>query len=266
MSKNLIFVFTGTGNSLWVAKEIAQELENSTIISMGKTIKKPLRDTYDSIGFVFPNYAGGMPKQVKNFIENIDFRNNKDTYFYGVATCGKLSKAPNAIPQLGNILRNKGVNLNYGEKLEMFANCVTLYDMNEAYHEKNRLAILDLTPIIERICNHIDNDIPKISKKAEIESKLFQRAVGQLDRAFNVSDECVNCGICEKVCPVNNISYDCEGKPEFSHHCEQCVACIQNCPTRAINFGKKTQTRGRYTHPMVTWQDLAKLNGYKVEK
>jgi epoxyqueuosine reductase QueG len=46
-------------------------------------------------------------------------------------------------------------------------------------------------------------------------------------------------------------------KPVFKEQCEQCMACIQWCPKQAINYKTKTQTRGRYHHPDISYQDMA---------
>ncbi|MDR3121471.1 MAG: flavodoxin, partial [Clostridiales bacterium] len=43
--------------------------------------------------------------------------------------------------------------------------------------------------------------------------------------------------------------------------CEQCMACIQFCPKRAINYRDKTQKRKRYHHPDITAQDLVRKKG-----
>jgi epoxyqueuosine reductase QueG len=61
---------------------------------------------------------------------------------------------------------------------------------------------------------------------------------------------------------VNNIDFGQDKKPYFMHHCEQCLACIQHCPAKAINYKDKTQNKKRYTHPDIPWKELAKLNGY----
>jgi epoxyqueuosine reductase QueG len=60
--------------------------------------------------------------------------------------------------------------------------------------------------------------------------------------------------LCVKICPVGNISLKTE-KPQFSHRCEQCMACIQWCPHRAINT-PKTVKRRRYTNPAVRAEEL----------
>jgi len=59
MSKNIIFYFFGTGNSLKAAKDIANAIEDCELISMRES--RMLSSTYEQIGLVYPIYIGGMP-------------------------------------------------------------------------------------------------------------------------------------------------------------------------------------------------------------
>jgi len=56
------------------------------------------------------------------------------------------------------------------------------------------------------------------------------------DCAFRVSDACDGCGTCARVCPVQNIALA-DGKPAWLHRCENCLACYNLCPRRAIHGG-----------------------------
>lgn len=261
MSKNIIFVFSGTGNSLWAAKEIAKELENCDIVNMGTNWKDVLPEGYDSIGFVFPTYAGGVPKRIKEFIASLDLQNNKNAYFFAVATCGRVAKAQNVITQIRHYLKRKGIQLHYGERLDMYSNYVVGYEMRKTVLEEAKQSATDIRPMIENIKKHATNEGTALTLR-HIQSMGFMYIVGKMDKNFNVSDACVKCGICKKVCPVGNIEMGSDGKPQYMHHCEQCLACIQNCPAKAINYKDKTQNRGRYMHPDISWKELAELNGY----
>ncbi len=262
MSKNLIYVFTGTGNSLWAAKEIAKELENCEIVSMGSNNNKNylLKAHYDSIGFVYPTYAGGMPKRVRDFVLQLDLKGSEGTYFFAVATCGRISRAQNVVTQLRHLLKRKGVKLSYGERLDMFSNYVVGYEMRETVKEEAEQSAIDIKPMIESIKNHKTNKGTATTLR-QIESMGFMLIVSSMDKNFNISDVCSKCGICKKVCPVSNIDMGVDGKPYFRHQCEQCLSCIQNCPTKAINYKDKTQNRRRYIHPDISWKELAALNG-----
>ena len=68
----MIFYFTGTGNSGFIAEELSKILKDE-IISIADLMKKSenlsftLKDK-ESIGFVFPVYAWGPPRMVEDFI------------------------------------------------------------------------------------------------------------------------------------------------------------------------------------------------------
>jgi ferredoxin len=263
MGKSVIFVFSGTGNSLWGAKKVSKELENCKIVSMGSHEAYTLSDEYDVIGFVYPTYYRGLPAKVRKFVFCLDLQNNKNTYCFAIATCGRVSCAGNSIVQLCNLLKRKGIELNYAEKLDMFANYVIMYDMHDTVEEESQQSANDLEPMIEKIKNRATNRTDtRIEPFQQLAYEGLIHLAPHMDKHFNVSDACVKCGICKKVCPVNNIEIGKDGKPCFKHHCEQCLACIQHCPVKAINYKDKTQGRKRYTHPDISWEELSKLNGY----
>lgn len=260
---NRIFVFSGTGNSLWCAKEIAKGIGDCEITAMGSNGGCSLSGSYDRIGFVYPTYAGGMPNRVREFISHLDLQGNKNAYFFAVATCGRLSRARNPIAGLRHLLGQKGIALAFGERLDMFSNYVVGYDMRDTSREEADQSALDFKPILERIKNKEKNKSRFTEELIRLDYIGFRLIAANMDKNFNVSGACTGCGICKKVCPVNNIKPGQDGKPNFRHHCEHCMACIQCCPTRAINYKDKTQNRKRYTHPDISVKDLVELNTMK---
>jgi MinD superfamily P-loop ATPase len=72
---------------------------------------------------------------------------------------------------------------------------------------------------------------------------------------FCVTDDCIGCGKCARLCPTQNIWME-TGKPIFGDGCEQCMACIQWCPEQAINYKTKTAGKRRYTHPSVSIEEM----------
>jgi ferredoxin len=85
----------------------------------------------------------------------------------------------------------------------------------------------------------------------------FSEILPLMDKSFQYDDTCNGCGICSKICPVNNIKMD-YNKPLWQHHCEQCFACLQWCPKEAIQFGIKTKDGKRYHNPEVKLTDMFK--------
>jgi ferredoxin/flavodoxin len=254
--ENIVFYFSGTGNSLKVAKDISSELGNCEIVSMAKPFN--LTKEYSSVGFVYPTYFWGLPKKVIEFVENANFDNNKKAYYYEVTTYG--GSAGNALYQLYKLLLDRhGIKLNYGQKLKMFSNYVVIYEMSEKVEEITRTSNENLIPIIAAIKVKKNNSINKLTGMFKFINRNFIAKVSEMDEDFTVNDDCTGCGICEEVCPVKNIEMT-GGKPQYKHHCEQCLACLQFCPQRAINYKNATQTRRRYTNPEISHKELSAYN------
>jgi ferredoxin len=252
---NIIFCFTGTGNSLKAAKTISDTLGNTDIVLIGKPEKNTPIKHYDTVGFVYPVYFWGLPNSVKNFVETMDLTNNKDSYFYAVATFGGMPG--NGISQLNELLiRTHNLKLHYGNTLKMVGNYIIAYDMNRDVRAITEKSDKDIIPIAQAITNRENN---KVKKSNALFSKAYNHSVTKFastDNDYRVSDDCTACGICAGVCPVKNIDIT-DGKPRFTHNCEQCLACIQYCPQKAINYKNATQNRGRYTNPAISSKEIA---------
>ncbi len=253
MSKNIIFYFTGTGNSLKVAKDIAKALGDCELISMGK--KHKLCGTYDKIGFVYPVYCGGLPGVVERFVKDLDISQNKNGYYFAVCTSGAMG---GGLSNVEKIIANKGGKLSYGENIKCFANYVCLYPMANDANEKVKAQAEATKKVALDIKSRKVKSIPKNGFMSLAHGGFIKNSHSK-DKHFNVNSSCNGCGTCSKVCPVSNIKMQ-NGKPSFCGHCEQCMACIQWCPKQSINYKNKTQDRGRYHHPDIALKDITGSN------
>ena len=89
-----IYYFTGTGNSLYIAREIARHLPGKTtlvpipaLMNRGGEITAPA----GRVGFAFPVYAGGPPLMVAEFARRIDLSAAEQTF--AVVTMGSAGDA-----------------------------------------------------------------------------------------------------------------------------------------------------------------------------
>lgn len=251
MQEHVLYYFSGTGNSLKAALSIQKALGNGKVVSMGTVANAepmPVQGV-SSIGLVFPCYFGGVPHRVREFITCLDLSGQEQTYVYAVVTYGVM--AGTSLAETAALVGEQGATLAYAAALKAFSNYVVMYDMSSKVAEKTAETKQALTPIIADICERKTNTIKKASPLILAYNRMASKDIATQDRHFVVQETCNGCGTCVQVCPVVNIELS-EGRPTWQGHCEQCLACLQWCPERAIDYGTRTRNRGRYTHPEIT--------------
>jgi ferredoxin len=255
--KNIIYYFSGTGNSLKLAKDLAKELDDAQLIDIA-TVKDQNKVTAKSIGIVFPVYIWGLPLIVKRFVEQLEIP--ADAYLFAIANYGGFPGATNL--QLRKILHQKGNKLAAAWGITMPGNYTPMYgaislDRQQKMFKKAKEKIVKIAKDVTA------------KKKGPIKKNFFlvnwifsgliygysARYIPQMAKDFWLNDKCNGCAVCAQICPVENIEMK-DGKPVWAEKCEQCLACLQWCPQEAIEFGKKTPGRKRYRHPDIKMQEL----------
>jgi ferredoxin len=255
----MIFYFTGTGNSLQAAKSIA-EYNGEELVSIAAVInskKKCYEYTLkedERIGFVYPVYAWAPPKIVFQLIEGLKLNNYHNNYTFSVATCG--DNIGKTMEVLGVALKRNNMNLNSGFSIAMPNNYIIMGNVDSKEVEEKKLAAAEETlKNINKVVQGRRRGVFEVKKGflpgvlTSVINPLFNKNAVDTKK-FYADDKCTGCGICEKVCNCENIKV--EGKPKWGERCTQCLACIHYCPTRAIQYGKGTEKKGRYTNPNVS--------------
>ncbi|NHJ22125.1 MAG: 4Fe-4S ferredoxin [Candidatus Lokiarchaeota archaeon] len=254
-----IYYFTGTGNSLKIAKSISEGLNDCELVPIAKIWEDDhLLSHSEKVGFVFPLYYAGLPKIVYDFLSKIDLA--KTNYFFAVVTyAGDINTTP--LNQINSILNDKSKSLSAGFYLLMPNNYVISYDVHsesrqkEFFREAEKKIENIITTIKQSETNLEEGFFDKRRVKSEKFNEDFRLNVHGTDKSFYSEDSCTSCEICVKVCPVNNIVMV-ENRPQWQHKCQQCLACINFCPEECIQFGKKTLKTKRYHHPEIEVNDL----------
>lgn len=257
----MIFYFSGTGNSLYAAKSIAQAQGDKLISIALEMRKEPSERIYtpgsaELIGFVYPIYAWGPPKIVLDFVHTMHIAGKK-AYIFSLNTCG--SEEGNATQMLQKALLKHGLSLTSAFSISMPSNYVTGEDVQPkaVQDEKNRQAEQKLAQI-NAILSSRQVGVFELRKgnrptlKTAIINPLFN-GFARRTKPFFATDACTHCGLCQKICPVQAITL--EQKPVWGKACTQCLACINRCPVHAIQYGNATEGRGRYTHPDLKTSD-----------
>jgi len=247
-----IYYFSATGNSLEIAKQLSKNLK-AELISIPNAIKEKTICKSETIGIVFPVYCWGIPAIVSQFIHQLEA--NSSAYVFAVATCG--SSVGNTFNQFASELAKRNLSLAAAFKVKMPGNYIPLYGARSSKTQQKMFTkaaeqLPKITAIIQKKELHPS---PKMNAVLRfINEKFYAISIQHFktaDKGFWVTDDCNQCGICVKVCPVANITLE-NKKPKWAGHCEQCMACIQWCPKKAIQIGKSSIKRTRYHHPNVS--------------
>lgn len=247
----IIFYFTSTGNCLEVAKKIGGEM-----ISIPAVLKGNKFDFEDeTIGIVIPNYAGDIPSPVKEFFKRV---NLKATYIFGILTYGAFNSNTNEV--LLKIGQQNGIQFNYINSIIMVDNSFVHFDMEEQIKNLPKKRVDDSILKIKADIVHKVNKIYDVNIGRKIAGTLLGLILnnnGNYSENFFVEDTCIKCGICEKVCPIDNITI--EYKPIIHDKCIRCGACTQNCPKNAIRY-KKEKSKTRYRNHNVDLKEIIDAN------
>lgn len=247
----MILCFTGTGNSLHVADGLAKRLDDQ-VISLNNIIKNNSERKFVSekpFIVVTPIYAWRLPRIIEELLPACEFEGSRKIYF--VPTMG--SQTGKADEYCAAICEQIGMEFMGLCGIPMPDNYV--YASKMPGEEEIKKMLSEAEPRMDHIAQAIKNDIfiRKTDKtflsgllSGFVNSQFVKYAMS--DKKYHANDECMSCGLCEMVCPMNNIKME-NGKPVFNGQCIACYACIHRCPKAAINIGNKTQNHGRYICP-----------------
>lgn len=252
----ILFWFSGTGNSLAIARDLAAALGDAELVPMVRVSGGQIPSA-EKMGFVFPVYAFGLPGIVAEFLRKMPI--NPRAYYFSVANCAGTAGAPHR--QARKILQARGGRLAAGWTLFMPTNYPVMTDpLPEAKQQdcfdkmKGRLAGIAAVILNGQTAPREDSSIP-FRWIAPLLNPMALRQFRKADKKFRVEATCRECGLCAKVCPVDNIKLV-DKKPTWLHRCAQCMACLQWCPVQAIQYGQATKNRKRYHHPQAKAKDF----------
>ncbi|MFW9814001.1 MAG: EFR1 family ferrodoxin [Candidatus Thorarchaeota archaeon] len=250
---NRIFYFTGTGNSLMVARGIGKALGDTEVTPIAGYQGDSQSSSYDVLGIVFPVYWGGLPLKVSRFLPKL--KEIQASFVFGVVT--HAGDPEESLSQLNSELQTIGHDLQAGFLLRMPSNYIISYDAPSEGGIKRIIENADKTipEIAENIRNRMVNFSAADYHGHSRSYQQFLDRVNTCDKNYWVNENCTECELCVRVCPVRNIQMR-EGRPEWQHQCELCLACINWCPERAIQYRSGTETRGRYTNPRIAVEDI----------
>lgn len=247
----MILYFSGTGNSEYAAKRIGKTIKDEVLNLFEKIRSNDLSELHSDRPWIIvtPTYAWRIPHIVEEWLKNAVFTGSRDFYF--VMTCG--GNIGNAGSYLKELCVKKNWNYLGCAEIVMPENYIAMFPTPtlDAALETIRQA----DEVIGHTAHLILNGEPFPQSVPAVADKLSSGIVNTIfyplfvrDKKFCATDNCISCGKCAALCPLDNIRLK-DGRPVWNGRCTHCMACISHCPKEAIEYGRRSKGKPRYTCP-----------------
>lgn len=257
MKKILICYFSGTGNTKKVVLSASESLQNLggevTLFNVDEGKFDGDLNEFDMLGIAYPIHAFNAPSNMIKFVKSLkklkkDKKMAKKPLFI-IKTSGEPLALNNISSlKIRSILKKKGFTLTNEYHYCMPYNIIFRHTDNMAYKMWNtaqRVIPIDCKEIME-------------GKKVKLKYVPFGRFLAWIFRIehwggrfngkrYKVNDKCIQCQLCVKRCPTNNITIE-NGEFKFGKNCLMCMRCSFHCPKNAIKIGyfEKWKVNGAY--------------------
>jgi Ferredoxin len=266
-----IYYFSGTGNSLYVAKELQKRINKTDLIPIVSLMDKNIiKTSAETVGFVFPIHLAMVPAPVIEFLEKLDLKSAE--YIFAVAT--RTGSQHRAFIDLKKVLDKKGNDLNSYFTLNMASNDPKFKEWQPAKEEEIADLELEVQNNLEYIQNIILNKDESYEKDTNFTVSMpffsiLSLVLPVLNKFYNVefyaNSKCSGCRTCEKVCLSGKIKMK-HKMPVWQESipCFFCHACLNYCSDQAVQiksnrfFKSYTEENGRYSHPYATADDISR--------
>ena len=270
MGKPIIYYFSGTGNSLYIAQETARLLDGELIPIVSVLGSEVVHPEAEVVGIVYPVYYNDLPAAVMDFAKKL--RGIQNSYLFAVCNYGGCGSQ--SVKTLGKLVEAAGGALATSYGIHMPQNAFRKpWEINDRLIERAGAKIRKIAQDVnaQKKGNHLKGLLnfifvrlhPRLLPKIKADLASSSGLPPDLDRdvlirasdkRYRINSSCTGCGLCASVCPVSNIELQ-DGKPVWLGRCENCLACYTWCPSKAIE-GSVATAGYFYTNPRIGIKDI----------
>ena len=251
----MVFYFTATGNSLYVAKQLCEHP-----VSIAQAVHDKHKNyRAEQIGIVCPMFGHEVPRLVKEFLEQATF---ETPYFYMVLTYGYRHGGASELAQ--QMLKNIGIQPAYINVLWMVDNFLPSFDMNKQKEMEKHVGE-HLKQIREDIRDQrrFLSPVTAADRAAHQEflSRKNKMPEGLLQNFYRITEECIGCEICTRICPEHCFHMEGHKSVWNPERCIHCMACIHACPMFAIQLNvPEKNPKARYRNENISICEIIHAN------
>lgn len=233
----LMLYFSGTGNSKYIANLFSEKV-GARCYSIEENIDfKNEIEKHDTIAFCYPIYGSCVPRIMREFvIKYLEELKDKKLIIF----CTQLIFSGDGARAFTELLPDGYGDVIYAEHFNMPNNICNIFIFPIKNDEKTNKYIKTVQKKMTRVCKDLENG--KVKKRGFNKLSNF---VGKSQSAFwpeveekskssvKVDDDCIECGLCAKLCPMNNLNLTSKGIVH-KDDCILCYRCINACPKKSI--------------------------------
>lgn len=266
----MIAVFSGTGNSLWVARRLAAATGDTLyILPLGHDVPAP--QAARRVIWVFPVYSWGVPPAVYAIIKDIDIEGADRCEHFAVMTCG--DDAGYADRMWTRMIERRGWRAAGAWTVQMPNTYVLMKGFDVDPADVAAAKLRDAAPRTDAVAAAILGRKPGDKPAADVLRGRFARIKtgviypwfvrhAMSPRPFHSLDSCVGCGLCASTCPMGNINMD-GRRPRWADRCALCLRCYHICPSHAVAYARATDGKGQWRGLITA---VAEAAGSKIKK
>ena len=261
----MIILFSGTGNSRMVARELQGHIGGDIFELEGEALTGSAAQTLTLAGFetpdgsapaqvedvvwVFPVYSWGIPPVVERFMRRVKIKGAYQARHFMVCTCG--DDVGRTHRQWRTVIGRRGWHPRAAYSVEMPNTYVLMkgFDVDSAEVESRKLAAMParVRDIAEAMKRGSDRDDVVQGAGAFIKSVVIYPVFKRLcmsPKGFHATDACTSCGLCSRSCPMDNITMA-DGRPQWGSGCALCLRCYHICPSHAVAYDHATDGKSQ---------------------
>lgn len=211
----MVLYFTGTGNSRYLARRIAEGLEMplydlNACIKAGNTA--PVQTGRDVV-LVTPTYAWRIPRVVSEWLGKTELTGAERIWF--VMDCG--SEIGNAAGYNRQLAAQKQLQYMGTAQIIMPENYIAMF--NAPQKEQAKSIVEQAEPELQKVLTQLKAGQQFPAPRENLYDRfmsgpvnpVFYRFFVKAD-AFRTTEACIGCGKCVELCPLNNIHLETESR------------------------------------------------------